>query len=91
MKRVKIVYYESILFQNLRTFTIKKRVVGKKTHPVEPIFVIDLLPKLDQKLLELLWSLDAEDWEKPTIAPLWCVKDIAAHLLDGNIRALCWQ
>jgi len=55
---------------------------------VEPIFVIDLLPKLDQKLLELLRSLDAADWEKPTIAPLWRVKDIAAHLLDGNIRAL---
>jgi uncharacterized protein (TIGR03083 family) len=60
----------------------------QKIHPVEPIFVIDLFPTLDEKLLDLLWSLDAEDWEKQTIAPLWCVKDIAAHLLDGNIRAL---
>lgn len=56
--------------------------------PIEPIFTIDLFPKIDQKLIKLLQSLSAEDWQKPTIAPLWKVKDIAAHLLDGNIRNL---
>ena len=39
-------------------------------------------------MIELLKSLSVEDWEKQTIAPLWTVKDIAVHLLDGNIRAL---
>lgn len=53
-----------------------------------PIQTLDLFPKLDVKLIELLKSLSAEDWEKQTIAPLWTVKDIAVHLLDGNIRAL---
>ncbi len=47
-----------------------------------------LFKPLDTKLIELLRSLSDEDWNKPTIAPLWTVKDIAAHLLDTNIRAL---
>jgi uncharacterized protein (TIGR03083 family) len=47
-----------------------------------------LLLPLDQKLIELLKSLTLEDWKKPTLAKLWTVKDIAAHLLDGNLRTL---
>lgn len=47
-----------------------------------------LFPILDQKLIELLQSLDTEDWSKPTVAKLWTVKDVAAHLLDGNLRTL---
>lgn len=46
------------------------------------------LPELDQLLIALLKELSPQDWEKPTIAPLWRVKDIVAHLLDGNIRIL---
>jgi uncharacterized protein (TIGR03083 family) len=49
---------------------------------------IHLFPDLDQLLITLLQSLDHEDWEKQTLAPEWRVKDVAAHLLDGNIRAL---
>jgi hypothetical protein len=43
---------------------------------------------LDKKLLELLRSLTPEDWHTQTVARLWKVKDVVAHLLDGNIRAL---
>ena len=57
-------------------------------HHVQPIEVLHLFPKLDVKLIELLRSLSAEDWHKRTIARKWYVKDIAAHLLDGNIRSL---
>jgi uncharacterized protein (TIGR03083 family) len=53
-----------------------------------PIDVVHLLPVLDEKLLELLRSLKPSDWEKQTVAKLWTVKDVAAHLLDGNIRIL---
>ncbi|GAB2774824.1 maleylpyruvate isomerase family mycothiol-dependent enzyme [Rhabdobacter roseus] len=53
-----------------------------------PIQTLPLFPRLDQKLIELLRSLSASDWEKPTVASRWTVKDIAAHLLDGNLRAL---
>lgn len=53
-----------------------------------PIPTTHLFPILDAKLIALLRSLSAEEWNKPTIAKLWTVKDIAAHLLDGNIRTL---
>lgn len=55
---------------------------------VIPIDVIHLLPVLDRKLLELLKSLTSAEWQKQTIAKLWTVKDVAAHLLDSNIRIL---
>lgn len=53
-----------------------------------PIPTLHLFPTLDQLLLEFLRSLESADWHKPTIAPLWAIKDIAAHLLDGNMRTL---
>lgn len=52
------------------------------------IDLVDKLPELDIKLIELLKSLDKKDWNKQTIAKLWTVKDVVAHLLDGNIRTL---
>ena len=39
-------------------------------------------------LIQLLSSLTEEQWQLSTIARLWKVKDIAAHLLDGNVRTL---
>ena len=51
-----------------------------------PIPTLHLFKPLDEKLIELLKSLSPEEWNKPTLAKLWTVKDIAAHLLDGNIR-----
>jgi len=56
--------------------------------PLEPIFVVDLFPKIESKLIELLRSLSADEWERQTIAPQWRVKDVAAHLLDTNLRKL---
>ena len=55
---------------------------------VEPIYVIDLFPKLDARLIELLESLSDDEWHSPTICALWDVKDVAAHLLDTNLRKL---
>jgi uncharacterized protein (TIGR03083 family) len=52
------------------------------------IHTVHLFAALDEKLIELLRSLTHDDWDKPTIAKLWTVKDIAAHLLDTNIRTL---
>jgi hypothetical protein len=53
-----------------------------------PIQTLNLFPVLNNLLIELLSSLEPVDWNKPTIAPLWTVKDIAAHLLDTNMRAI---
>ncbi|AXY73016.1 maleylpyruvate isomerase family mycothiol-dependent enzyme [Paraflavitalea soli] len=53
-----------------------------------PIETIHLFPVLDQKLIELLRSLTPEEWNLPTVARLWTVKDVAAHLLDTHLRTL---
>jgi uncharacterized protein (TIGR03083 family) len=53
-----------------------------------PIFTAHLFPDLEARLIELLRSLGPDDWEKQTLAPKWKVKDIAAHLLDTQIRKL---
>jgi len=53
-----------------------------------PIPTIHLFPVLERELVQLLYSLTPEEWNKPTIARLWTVKDVAAHLLDGNIRTV---
>jgi uncharacterized protein (TIGR03083 family) len=53
-----------------------------------PLQVGHLFHPLDEKLMDLLQSLSPSEWEAPTVARLWKVKDVAAHLLDGNIRTL---
>lgn len=56
--------------------------------PVQPIFTLKEIAQVDQELLKLLRILGPEDWEKQTVAPLWKVKDVAAHLLDGAVRGI---
>jgi uncharacterized protein (TIGR03083 family) len=53
-----------------------------------PIFTAHLFPKLEEMLIELLCSLTPQEWEKQTLAPKWKVKDVAAHLLDTQLRKL---
>jgi uncharacterized protein (TIGR03083 family) len=55
---------------------------------LEPIFVLELFPKIEAKLVEVLRSLNPEEWDRQTIAAQWRVKDVAAHLLDTNLRKL---
>jgi len=55
-----------------------------------PVQTLHLFPLLDKELISLLKSLTAEEWKLPTIAKLWTVKDIASHLLDGNLRAISY-
>jgi uncharacterized protein (TIGR03083 family) len=59
-----------------------------KPEPLPPIFTAHLFPKLEGMLIELLRSLTPQDWEKQTLAPKWNVKDVAAHLLDTQVRKL---
>lgn len=54
----------------------------------QPIFTAHLFPGLEAMLVELLASLSPHDWEKQTLAPKWKVKDVAAHLLDTELRRL---
>jgi hypothetical protein len=56
--------------------------------PVAPLLLADLVAELDLQLIAFLKTLSLEDWGKQTIVPQWKVKDIAVHLLDGNLRTL---
>jgi hypothetical protein len=51
-----------------------------------PLDSVHLLPIMDDMLFSLLRSLTPEEWQAQTIAKKWKVKDVVAHLLDGNIR-----
>jgi len=55
---------------------------------VKPILVADLFAPLNDELVALLRGLDAAEWNAPTVAGSWTVKDIAAHLLDTSMRRL---
>jgi uncharacterized protein (TIGR03083 family) len=55
------------------------------------IIVIDRFEPLRTELLALLASLSDTDWARPTAAPGWSVKDVAAHLLGGDIGILSRQ
>jgi uncharacterized protein (TIGR03083 family) len=53
-----------------------------------PVDTRHLFPVLNRLLIELLVPLTEAEWNSPTIAKRWTVKDIAAHLLDGHIRGI---
>ncbi len=56
--------------------------------PLTPVYTADLFPALHGELIRLLRGLDDADWTRPTLAPAWRVRDVAAHLLDGDLRKL---
>ena len=54
----------------------------------ESIVVVDLFPEILRELLDMLTGLSAEEWNKPTSCSLWSVKDVALHLLGGDVGIL---
>ena len=61
---------------------------GAQLSGCDPILCAHLLRKVDGKLIDLLQSLTADEWDMQTIAPRWKVRDVAAHLLDTVLRKL---
>ncbi len=53
-----------------------------------PILAAHLLRRVDEKLIELLGDLEPREWDLPTVAARWTVRDVAAHLLDTPLRKL---
>lgn len=51
----------------------------------KPVIVAALFPEIHAELLSLLKSLSAEEWQKPTVCSGWTVKDVALHILGGEI------
>jgi uncharacterized protein (TIGR03083 family) len=54
----------------------------------QPILCAPIIRQVDEYLIDLLGSLDSSEWDLPTIAPQWRVRDVAAHLLDTAMRKL---
>lgn len=56
--------------------------------PVEPVQAAHLFEGLHAELLRLLRRLEPEQWKRPTAAGSWRVRDVVAHMLDGELRRL---
>jgi uncharacterized protein (TIGR03083 family) len=44
-----------------------------------------------RELLRLLRDVDAVDWNRPTPASTWTVRDVVAHLIDGALRRVSFH
>ena len=62
--------------------------MANQSGSLDPILCAHLLRKVDAELIDLLSSLAPGEWDLQTIAPLWKVRDVAAHLLDTALRKL---
>ena len=58
--------------------------------PLAPCYTGDLLAPLHVELVALLRSLSADDWQRPAVGS-WRVRDVAAHLLDIDVRRLSFH
>ena len=56
--------------------------------PPAPRYVADLFAPLHRELIALLRGLAPEQWERPTVAGAWRVRDVVGHMLDGMLRKL---
>lgn len=54
----------------------------------KPILCAPAIREVDRRLLDLLRTLEVPEWDLPTVAPHWKVRDVAAHLLDTALRKL---
>ena len=62
--------------------------------PLEPPIPVDtraFFRPVSTGLVDLLRGLSGEDWERPTVARQWVVRDVVAHLLDTTLRRLSFH
>src|SRR5690349_21273013 len=67
---------------------VRKTSMTDQANGTSPILCAHLIRRVDEELIDLLRSLAASEWDIQTIAPLWKVRDVAAHLLDTVLRKL---
>lgn len=59
--------------------------------PLAPTLVQDLFLPLQEELLGVLRALPSGAWDLPTTSRRWRVREIAAHVLDGQLRRISTQ
>ena len=55
---------------------------------LKPVLTGPLFVEVRRELVSLLGGLTEEEWELPTAAPQWNVKDVALHILGGDVGNL---
>jgi uncharacterized protein (TIGR03083 family) len=58
------------------------------TREPDPIYTTHLFTPMRHELLHVLRDLTNADWNRPTACPGWTVKDVALHMLGGDIGLL---
>jgi uncharacterized protein (TIGR03083 family) len=58
---------------------------------LQPVDTRALFRPVSAELVVLLRALTPSDWERPTIAGAWTVRDVVAHLADGALRRLSFH
>ena len=61
---------------------------GGAVRPPDPVQVLDLFPEERAALLDLLAALTDDEWARPTACAGWSVKDVALHILGGDLGNL---
>ncbi len=61
---------------------------GSALTPAPRVATAPLFAGLHDELMALLRGLSRADWDRPTTATAWTVRDVAAHMLDVDIRRL---
>src|SRR5919106_1748723 len=56
-----------------------------------PIDTRPLFRPVSRELVALLRGLSSTDWDRPTVAGTWVVRDLVAHLLDVALRGLSFH
>jgi uncharacterized protein (TIGR03083 family) len=56
--------------------------------PLPPADTRSLFRPLTADIIRLLRTLTPEDWQRPTLAGTWRVRDVVAHLIDTALRRL---
>jgi uncharacterized protein (TIGR03083 family) len=59
--------------------------------PLSPTDTRALFRPVSTEFVALLRRLTPEDWERPTIAGSWLVRDVVAHLIDVTLRRVSFH
>ena len=69
-------------------------IMGEDDSRLMPLPVTDtrlLFRPLCGAIVDLLRTLRGDDWERPTMAGSWRVRDVVAHLLDTSLRRISFH
>jgi hypothetical protein len=66
-------------------------MTNRELRRLDPTDCGALLAPLHAELISLLRGLSNADWQRPTVAGSWRVRDVVAHLLDIDVRRLSFH